>query len=159
MAAKDSNNGTEKKSGLVSTREACEILGMTNRGFRKKRQRQGPIPGQTVVNGQWAFPRAAIESMKDASDAEPHDALEEADELDIEASAAAMVREATVMVREAAKASKEVHATAALLMGAALDCVKGTDHRSEICNKQLQAQAEALGEAQKRASEVIASEA
>jgi hypothetical protein len=79
---------TSMPSDMVSTAEACEILGMHMRTFRKLRVKIGGIDGARMVCGQWAFPRAAIEAMKLRAEA-----MQEEDEASPDEGPAAIIRE------------------------------------------------------------------
>lgn len=53
----------------VTTQEACKMLDMQERGFRKLRVRVGGIAGGVLEAGQWRFPKEAIVALLPGADA------------------------------------------------------------------------------------------
>ena len=129
MSAKTSpdprkTNGTS--TTLVTTEQACKELGITTRYFRMLRKRLGTIEGQTMVDGAWVFPLEALKQWHAR-----YDGAEEDEPETLEEGQAALMREVV-------NASKQVFATAQVAITAAVDAIKGTDHRTDSLIKELE---------------------
>lgn len=132
----------EPPAEMLNTGEAAKALGITARHFQRIRKKLGGVPGQSMVDGAWIFPKASIDAIRDNEEAEDdeREGIEEG---------------MASLVHEVAKMGKEVCTIATSALTAALDCVKGTDSRTSLLMAQIVQQGERLQEAQKQSLEAI----
>lgn len=134
------------KPRMLSVSEASKALGMHPRTFRKLRARYGPIAGAEMVEGAWFFPEPAIEQLRE---------LEDQEDLDVEDGIAQLLHEAVKASREVQESNRAAYATTAQAVAAAVEAIKGTDHRTALMIQENKRMGDAIDGAHKTTLEAV----